>query len=145
MNGIKYCAESIYLIHVWKTIIQVFGFCITSYNIFVEKSLLLFYFLKQIDNQGVLEVSMCSNSRHSFVQGKDLLWAAMRTSFTKAEQTPAHYCVGAHLCASGALQENKNFFPITAWNRKVSSTARFWKTDLCQSVTQTTWVILKCR
>lgn len=50
-NGIKYCAESTYLIHVWKTIIQLFGFCITLYNIFVEKSLLLSYFLKQIDNK----------------------------------------------------------------------------------------------
>lgn len=85
------------------------------------------------------------NSRHCFVQGKDRLWAATRTSFIKAGQAPASYCVEAHLFTSGALQENRNFFLLTtAWNCQVSSTAYFWKTDLYQNVTQTTWVILKC-
>lgn len=79
------------------------------------------------------------NSRHSFVQGKDLLWATTRTSFIKAEQASASYCVGAHLCTSGTLQENGNFFLLTtAWNGQASSTAYLWKTDLYQNVAQTT-------
>lgn len=78
------------------------------------------------------------NNRHSIVQGKDLLWAATRTSLIKAEQAPASYCVGAHLCTSGALQEKEFLSPDHTWNGQVSSTAYFWKTDMYQNVTQTT-------
>lgn len=79
MNGIKYCAESRYFIDVWERIIQIFDvFCITSYNNFLVKSLLLSCFLKQlIDNQQILEVSTCSIADTALFRAKTsggLLW-----------------------------------------------------------------------
>lgn len=145
MNGIKYLAASIlFYWFVKDDYPRIWWFLNNPIKLFPGKILDLILFSEMVNWQSAhIRNVYVINNRHSLFQGKDFkakTCGLLQELASLKHSRYTYFTIQELICTHLVLSKKAGiFFLTTAWNDHIFWTTHFWKTDIYQNVTRTTW------
>lgn len=139
MNGIKYLAASIlFYWFVKDDYPRIWWFLNNPIKLFPGKILDLILFSEMVNWQHILEMYTWSITGTAFFKAKTCGLLQELASLKHSRYT--YFTIQELICTHLVLSKKAGiFFLTTAWNDHIFWTSHFWKTDIYQNVTRTTW------